>query len=183
MSRPDALDAAFGRSRILMAVVVQARERAKANPLDGRWEDCGLTAEGDTKSEAAAKINRGFDELVQFVTYISILDMSASFERVSRSKISNMIGELRKRAKGGGKIQKMPDASSGLIKALENFEGLAPIYTLIEAYAGIELKDQFEAIRDARNKVSHGNVGTSPPKIEVEDARKALTDLIDLLSE
>ena len=177
MARRSLIDDAHRRGRILSAILLQARERAKSSPLDARWRDCGLINEGDTKQEAVETINQTFDRLSEFVSYITILDMAASFEEAVKRRLATHIGEARKKINTSKPVE-LPFYRQRFLRDSSDFGSLAAIWSLLEGQAGIEEASNFEAVREARNLIAHGSQPSGAPKIDVETARQTLEDLM-----
>lgn len=178
MPKRTLIEEAHRRGRILSAVLVQARERAKSDPLNGKWADCGLVNQGDKKDVALATINETFDRLSEFISYITILDMAASFEEAARRRMTTHVGEARKRLEGKKPFE-LPFYKQKFMRDPADFGSLAAIWGLLESQAGVDATANFEAIREVRNLIAHGSQPQGPPKIDVDTALETLDDLFN----
>jgi len=166
----------------LSRLIVLEYERARANPLDRRYTDLGITKWGGLpkKADAQKSIEEAFGDLQALINHITILDMAAAFEGLFKAQIATAVGEARKTLKGKHK-ETVLAGRERLVREAKDFQGLSNIMELISPNLDERDKERLESVRENRNRFTHGTDITAPPTIRSDDAREALNNAIDLL--
>lgn len=178
MAKLSPMDAAYRRCRILTRLVERARSEAVANPSQDRWKDFEITASGDTRAECAAKVTEAFDQILNLLNHVTILDMAASFEMASKVRLATRIGETRSAVAAAAQGRNLPAYHAQLVRSQKDFDGLASLAQLLTGHIDEEVGDVLHAVRESRNAFAHGTDVTVPPKAERDEALSALTEAL-----
>lgn len=181
MAKESPIDRAHRRGQILDAIIKQARTRAEQSPQDEKLVILGIINVGEKKQDAIRKINEAFDELLELAAYISLLDMARSLERISRDRIGNHIGQMKKTINDKKGKETLPVYRERLIVEREKFRGLGGIELLVQGYLGDDSATKLTAIREARNNFAHGEDVDGFPSVDRNSTRDVLNEIFDLI--
>lgn len=181
MARQDPLEAAYQRSSLMIALLQAIRDDALKDPTRNRWKDLGLVEVGDTKSEAFNKITSAFEEILNLLNHVRIVDLTASFELLARQRMDNHLGEARKALSGSAKKRLLPVFHERLALGSGDFGGLNDYIHLLDGHLSKEVVAALKVIREARNAYAHGTDLGTPPKVSADQTLANLSAARDLL--
>ena len=179
MANSSALDAAYRRCRTLTLLVERARSEAVANPSQDRWKDFEITSPGDSRVACAAKVNDAFDQILNLLNHVTILDMAASFEMATKARLGTRIGDTRSAIAAAVQKNSLPVYHARLVRSQKDFDGLNSLAELLQGHIDENVSEVLSAVRESRNAFAHGTDVTVPPKAGREEALGALREALD----
>ncbi|MBV9218172.1 MAG: hypothetical protein JOY94_02055 [Methylobacteriaceae bacterium] len=127
------------------------------------------------------KYKKTFSEIDGLVSYLTILDISASFEVAFREELKNAVGEARKAARNNYDIDTLSRVRESLVHNIEFYGGFGGIESLLKAHLDDTLVASLKAIRENRNRFAHGTDVEIAPTILAHEVVAALVAIAEYL--
>lgn len=175
------VDDAFTRHSQLVRFTDRAMEAAIRQPASEYNRESGLIADTDRADAARAKLTYAFRDMRLRIEYLGFLDLCASFEDEFRRRAGTAIGEARKNVREHYSIPLLRSLRERLVKEAKSFDSLASIFIAVEGLISPQMQAELGAVREQRNRLSHGTNLRQPLKVTVERTRELLNELIDVL--
>ena len=181
MAKEDDIEEAYRRGQALTSLLKWARNQAQSDVTNQRWVELGIASAFESKERRLAAVNQLFESLLGLAEHVKILDMAATFELASQSRLATRVGAARSAVKGGTKKHGLPAYTSRLIHDADDFSSLKAIAQLLENQIDRDLADQYKQICEARNNFAHGTNILASPKIDADLAREKLIEVLKAL--
>jgi hypothetical protein len=176
----EEVEAARRRCAVLTSILRKAKERALADPTGPYPMALGIIETGEKKEDAVKKVKRTFEELDGLLAYFTIIDLTASLEKVFSSRLGTAVGEARKIVREKFKIAPFNGVREALVHDVGDFQTLQGIANLLSSVLDEDLGKKLKSVQFERNKFAHGTDVTAAPVVSPNEAYEILKAIAEI---